>query len=62
MNPVEKITSRLLPLIFDDIDTDQIIPARFLKTTEKVGLGQHLFADWRVRFRPDPQAHIRRGN
>jgi 3-isopropylmalate/(R)-2-methylmalate dehydratase small subunit len=58
MNPVEKITSRVVPLIVDDIDTDQIIPARFLKTTEKVGLGQHLFADWRVRFRPDAEAHI----
>ena len=33
----------------DDIDTDQIIPARFLKTTDKVGLGTKLFADWRSR-------------
>ena len=39
--------SRLVPLPVDNIDTDQIIPARFLKTTQKSGLGQWLFADWR---------------
>jgi 3-isopropylmalate/(R)-2-methylmalate dehydratase small subunit len=58
MNAVEKITSRVVPLIVDDVDTDQIIPARFLKTTEKAGLGQHLFADWRARFSPNAEAHI----
>jgi 3-isopropylmalate/(R)-2-methylmalate dehydratase small subunit len=59
MNPVEKITSRVLPLLADDVDTDQIIPARYLKTTEKKGLGQHLFADWRgSRYLPDESARI----
>jgi 3-isopropylmalate/(R)-2-methylmalate dehydratase small subunit len=41
------LTSRVVPMPFDNIDTDQIIPARFLKTTDKTGLGANLFADWR---------------
>lgn len=41
--------SRVVPLPIDNIDTDQIIPARFLKGTDKDGLGVHLFADWRYR-------------
>ena len=40
-------TSRVVPLLRDHIDTDQIIPARFLKVTDKAGLGEALFADWR---------------
>jgi 3-isopropylmalate/(R)-2-methylmalate dehydratase small subunit len=43
----EPITSRVVLLPVNDIDTDQIIPARFLKVTGKNGLGEHLFADWR---------------
>lgn len=43
--------SILAPLLVNDIDTDQIIPARFLKATDKKGMGDHLFADW--RYRPD---------
>jgi 3-isopropylmalate/(R)-2-methylmalate dehydratase small subunit len=39
--------SRLVPISIDNIDTDQIIPARFLKTTSKDGLGDQLFCDWR---------------
>jgi 3-isopropylmalate/(R)-2-methylmalate dehydratase small subunit len=49
MEPFALLTSRVVALPFDDIDTDQIIPARFLKTTDKRGLGAHLFADWRIR-------------
>jgi 3-isopropylmalate/(R)-2-methylmalate dehydratase small subunit len=39
--------SRMVPLLVDNIDTDQIIPARFLKTISKDGLGDQLFNDWR---------------
>ncbi len=45
------LTSRTVVLPANDIDTDQIIPARFLKVTDKAGLGANLFADW--RYRPD---------
>ncbi len=41
------LTSRVVPLQVNDIDTDQIIPARFLKATDKNGMGDNLFADWR---------------
>ncbi len=47
MKKVETIRSRVNPLVVDDVDTDQIIPARFLKTTGRAGLGAQLFADWR---------------
>ena len=47
MRPVTHISSRTIVLPLDDIDTDQIIPARYLTTTVKEGLGQHLFTDWR---------------
>lgn len=47
MKSFRVVTSRLVALPIENIDTDQIIPARFLKTTSKTGLGQHLFADWR---------------
>jgi 3-isopropylmalate/(R)-2-methylmalate dehydratase small subunit len=45
------LTSRAVVVPQNDIDTDQIIPARFLKTTDKTGLGSSLFADW--RYGPD---------
>jgi 3-isopropylmalate/(R)-2-methylmalate dehydratase small subunit len=51
MKKVELIRSRVNPLVVDDVDTDQIIPARFLKTIGRAGLGANLFADWRgARF------------
>jgi 3-isopropylmalate/(R)-2-methylmalate dehydratase small subunit len=43
----ERLTSRLVPLPGENVDTDQIIPARFLKTTTKAGMGKLLFYDWR---------------
>lgn len=47
MEPVIRIHSRTVVIPSSNIDTDQIIPARFLTTTTKSGLGQQLFADWR---------------
>src|SRR5574341_224360 len=44
-----RLTSRVLPLLVDNVDTDQIIPARFLKVTDKNGLGKVLFCDWRYQ-------------
>jgi 3-isopropylmalate/(R)-2-methylmalate dehydratase small subunit len=46
--PFGTLTSTIVVLPYDDIDTDQIIPARFLTTTERSGLGAYLFADWRA--------------
>jgi 3-isopropylmalate/(R)-2-methylmalate dehydratase small subunit len=47
--PFTGLTATFVVLPVDDVDTDQIIPARFLKTTDKRGLGSSLFADWRER-------------
>ncbi|HKE98714.1 MAG TPA: 3-isopropylmalate dehydratase small subunit [Actinomycetes bacterium] len=47
MEPVRSFTGKVVPLLADNVDTDQIIPARFLKTTDKQGLGEGLFAGWR---------------
>ena len=42
-----KLSSTVVPLPIENVDTDQIIPARFLKATERVGFGENLFRDWR---------------
>ncbi len=55
MEKVTTFTSRLAPLAIDNIDTDQIIPARFLKTTSKIGLGDQLFCDWRYDAEGKPK-------
>jgi 3-isopropylmalate/(R)-2-methylmalate dehydratase small subunit len=51
MKPFRRIESRTVVLPRENIDTDQIIPARFLKVTDKAGLGKAAFADW--RYGPD---------
>ncbi|HEV3202609.1 MAG TPA: 3-isopropylmalate dehydratase small subunit [Bryobacteraceae bacterium] len=53
MKPFTNFDSRMMPLAFNNVDTDQIIPARFLKTTSKQGLDKQLFNDWRY----DPQGN-----
>ncbi|HJK89751.1 MAG TPA: 3-isopropylmalate dehydratase small subunit [Polyangiaceae bacterium LLY-WYZ-15_(1-7)] len=55
MEPFEKLESRVVPLVADNVDTDQIIPARFLKVTDKEGLGERLFADWRYEADGSPK-------
>jgi 3-isopropylmalate/(R)-2-methylmalate dehydratase small subunit len=47
MKALTTITSRFIPVNIENIDTDQIIPARFLKATTKDGFGKNLFRDWR---------------
>ena len=47
MKPFTVLTSTFVPLPIENIDTDQIIPARFLKATTKDGFGKNLFRDWR---------------
>ena len=54
MQPVTNFSGKVVPLPVTDIDTDQIIPARFLKTIEKLGLGENLFNDWRYLPSGDP--------
>ena len=47
MQPLKKIHSTFVPFPLENIDTDQIIPARFLKATTRDGFGKNLFRDWR---------------
>jgi 3-isopropylmalate/(R)-2-methylmalate dehydratase small subunit len=55
MKPFTRLESRLVPLPIDNVDTDQIIPARFLKTISKEGLGDQLFCDWRYDAQGKPK-------
>ena len=56
MQPFKSLTSRVIPLAYNNIDTDQIIPARYLKVTNKEGLSEGLFYEWRYDDdgQPDP--------
>ena len=49
------LSSRAVALAVNNVDTDQIIPARFLKATDKQGMGDHLFADWRYNADGSPK-------
>ncbi len=49
------LTSTIVPLPIENVDTDQIIPARFLKATSKEGFGDNLFADWRYDGNGNPK-------
>jgi 3-isopropylmalate/(R)-2-methylmalate dehydratase small subunit len=49
LQPIQRFTARTVALLQDNVDTDQIIPARFLKATTREGLGGALFVDWRAR-------------
>lgn len=52
----EKLTSSAVPMPLENVDTDQIIPARFLKATERKGFGDNLFRDWRYNNDDSPKA------
>jgi 3-isopropylmalate/(R)-2-methylmalate dehydratase small subunit len=56
MQPINTITSRIIPLPRNDIDTDQIIPARYLKVTDRSGLADGLFYGWRYLADGKPDA------
>ena len=58
-SPSTTFTSALIPLPAENVDTDQIIPARFLKTTEKSGLADALFNDWRYDADGTPKTRLR---
>jgi len=51
MDPFKTLTSKIIPVLVNDIDTDQIIPAKYLKVTNKTGLAEGLFSNW--RYLPD---------
>ncbi len=55
MDKFKKLTTTVVPLPVQDIDTDQIIPARFLKATSRDGFGDNLFRDWRYNDGDQPK-------
>lgn len=58
MKPINIIHSTFVPLPMENIDTDQIIPARFLKATTKLGFGANLFRDWRYDAQGNPKENF----
>jgi len=55
MSKYTRLTSQVVVLPLDNVDTDQIIPARYLKAIDKAGMGDHLFADWRYHADGSPK-------
>ena len=55
MNKYTSFNSKIVPMNAENVDTDQIIPARFLKVTDKLGLGDSLFCDWRYNTDGSPK-------
>jgi 3-isopropylmalate/(R)-2-methylmalate dehydratase small subunit len=55
MEPIKSITGKTVTLPNTDVDTDQIIPARYLKATDKKGMGEVLFYDWRYDGEGNPR-------
>ena len=55
MQPLKTLTARVVAMPNENIDTDQIIPARFLKAIDKEGMGKNLFADWRYDAAGNPK-------
>ncbi|NOK59825.1 MAG: 3-isopropylmalate dehydratase small subunit [Chloroflexi bacterium AL-W] len=55
MKPIQCFSAKIVVLPVENVDTDQIIPARYLKTTNKTGLGDSLFADWRYNTDGQPK-------
>jgi 3-isopropylmalate/(R)-2-methylmalate dehydratase small subunit len=55
MEPIKTFTSQIVVLPVENVDTDQIIPARYLRTINKAGLGDALFADWRYNADGSPK-------
>ncbi len=62
MEPITTFSGTCVAVPIENIDTDQIIPARFLKATDKQGMGDNLFADWRydAQGRPNPDFPLNR--
>jgi 3-isopropylmalate/(R)-2-methylmalate dehydratase small subunit len=58
MKAINIITSTFVPMPMENIDTDQIIPARFLKATTRMGFGQNLFRDWRYNADGTPKENF----
>lgn len=62
MEKFVKLTSNAVPLAIENIDTDQIIPARFLKSTDREGFGKNLFRDWRYDKDDKPKSDFNLNN